>query len=81
MLRLYIIGIFILLIAIIANVFAEKIGLSTWYDFGNRLFNKGFVIFKEVGFFSVLWLFILYPFVLALGYLIGDYIMIYFDYE
>ena len=72
MLRLYTIGFLILLIAIIANVFAGKIGLSTWYDFGSQLFRRGFVVFKEVGFFSIIWLFVLYPFVLALGYIIGD---------
>lgn len=74
MFRLYIIGVLILLIAIIANVFAEKIGLITWYIFGNQLYVEGFAVFKEVGFFSVLWLFVIYPFILSLGYVIGDYI-------
>lgn len=72
MLRLYIIGICILLVAIIANVLVGKLGLSTWYDFGPRFFNKGFVAMKEAGVFSCLWLFVLYPFTLALGYMIGD---------
>ena len=72
MLRFYIIGLFILLIAIIANVIIGKIGLSTWYDFGPDFFIKGFEAMKEVGFYSCIWLFILYPLVLSLGYLIGD---------
>lgn len=72
MLRIYIIGISILLIAIIANVLVDKIGLSTWYDFGPNFFSNPFDSIKNVGFFSLLWLFILYPIVLALGYLIGD---------
>ena len=72
MLRIYIIGIFILLIAIIANVIVAKFGISTWYDFGTDFFNKGFVALKEVGFFSSPWLFIIYPIVLALGYIIGE---------
>jgi len=72
MLRFYIIGLFILLIAIIANVIIGKIGLSTWYDFGPDFFKKGFETMKEVGFYSCIWLFILYPLVLSLGYLIGD---------
>ena len=74
MFRLYIIGVLILLIAIIANVFAKKIGLITWYIFGNQLYREGFAVFKGVGFFSVLWLFVIYPFILSLGYVIGDYI-------
>ena len=32
----------------------------------------GFIVMKEVGFFSSVWLFILYPLVLALGYVVGD---------
>lgn len=72
MLRFYIIGLFILLIAIIANVIIGKIGLSTWYDFGPDFLKKGFEAMKQVGFYSCIWLFILYPLVLSLGYLIGD---------
>ena len=72
MLRLYIIGVCILLIAIIANVIVGKIGLTTWYDFGPQFFKRGFIVIKEVGFLSTMWLFILYPLVLSLGYIIGD---------
>ena len=72
MLRIYIIGILILLIAIIANVFVDKMGLSTWYDFGPDFFKNPINSIKEVDFLSFLWLFILYPIVLAMGYVIGD---------
>jgi hypothetical protein len=72
MLRLYFIGLFILIIAIIANVIVGKLGISTWYDFGSQFFSKGFPIMKEVGFVNCLWLFIIYPLVLSLGYVIGD---------
>ena len=72
MLRIYIIGICILLIAIISNVIVGKIGLSTWYYFGPHFFKRGFVVLKEVGLLSSIWLFVLYPFILALGYVLGD---------
>ncbi len=72
MLRIYIIGLCILLIAIIANVIVGKLGVSTWYDFGPQFFKRGLIVFKEVGFLNSLWLFILYPLVLALGYILGD---------
>jgi hypothetical protein len=72
MLRIYIIGICILLIAIIANIIVGRLGISTWYDFGPQFFKRGFIVMKEVGFFSSVWLFILYPLVLALGYIVGD---------
>ena len=72
MLRIYIIGISILLIAIIANVLVDKMDLSTWYDFETDFFKNPINSIKDVGFFSFLWLFILYPIVLAMGYVIGD---------
>ena len=72
MLRIYIIGICILLIAIITNIIVGRLGISTWYDFGPQFFKRGFIVMKEVGFFSSVWLFILYPLVLALGYIVGD---------
>jgi hypothetical protein len=74
MLRIYIIGVCILIIAIIANVIIGKVGLSTWYDFGPQFFKRGFVVVKEVGLLSALWLFLFYPLVLAFGYILGDYI-------
>tara|TARA_B100001248_G_scaffold128576_1_gene96359 strand:- start:1514 stop:1750 length:237 start_codon:yes stop_codon:yes gene_type:complete len=74
MLRIYIIGVCILMIAIIANVIIGKVGLSTWYDFGPQFFKRGFVVVKEVGILSALWLFLFYPLVLAFGYILGDFI-------
>ena len=35
MVRIYVIGISILIVAIIANFIAKIIGISTWYDFLN----------------------------------------------
>ena len=72
MLRIYIIGISILVIAIIANVVVGRLGFSNWYEFGPQFFSRGFIIIKEVGFLNSVWLFILYPLVLSLGYIIGD---------
>ena len=72
MLRIYVIGLSILLIAIIANVVVDKIGLSTWYDFGPQFFKRGFSAMQEVGLLSCIWLFILYPLVLGFAYIIGD---------
>ena len=74
MLRIYIIGVCILMIAIIANVIIGKVGIITWYDFGPQFFKRGFVVVKEVGLLSTLWLFLFYPLVLAFGYILGDFI-------
>tara|TARA_Y100000588_G_C13471478_1_gene592750 strand:+ start:287 stop:523 length:237 start_codon:yes stop_codon:yes gene_type:complete len=70
--RIYIIGTSILIIAIIANIIVDKLGLSTWYSFGNQFAKKGLLAVNEVGILSCLWLFILYPLTLGLGYLIGE---------
>ena len=72
MIRLYLIGLCILLIAIVANLVVGKFGLSTWYDFGPEFFKSGWPIMKKVGLLNCLWLFIFYPLVLSLGYVIGD---------
>ena len=72
MIRLYLIGLCILLIAIVANLVVGKFGLSTWYDFGPEFFKRGFPVMKEVGLLNCLWLFVFYPFVLSTGYILGD---------
>ena len=72
MIRLYLIGLCILLIAIVANLVVGKLGLSTWYDFGPEFFKRGFPVMKEVGLLNCLWLFVFYPLVLSAGYILGD---------
>ena len=72
MIRLYLIGLCILLIAIVANLVVGKFGLSTWYDFGPEFFKRGFPVMKEVGLLNCLWLFVFYPLVLSAGYIIGN---------
>ena len=72
MIRLYLIGLCILLIAIVANLVVGKLGLSTWYDFGPEFFKRGFPVMKEVGLLNCLWLFVFYPLVLSTGYILGN---------
>ena len=74
MVRLYVIGVCILLIAIIANILIKEMGIITWYDFGSQIIKSGFKSFQDISFLSIIWLFILYPFTLSLGYLIGNWI-------
>ena len=71
MIKVYIIGLCVLVIAIVVNVIVGKLGISTWYDFGTIFYQKGFEAMKEVGFISCLWLFVFYPLFLGLGYVIG----------
>lgn len=72
MIRLYIIGICILIIAIVANAIILKLGIRSWYDFIHILRNDGWSAFSKLSILDVIWLFIFYPLVLSVGYLVGD---------
>lgn len=75
MVRIYVIGISILIVAIIANFFAKIIGISTWYDFLNSFTDTTTSNFK---FIDYLWLFFIYPIILGLGYFLGELISNFF---
>jgi hypothetical protein len=69
--RVYFMGISILVIAIIANPLASRIGLLTWYDFGSSFFNNPIQTFFDTKWSSLLWLFIFYPIILGIGAFLG----------
>ena len=75
MVRIYVIGLSILIVAIIANFFAKIIGISTWYDFLNSFTDATTSNFK---FIDYLWLFFIYPIILGLGYFLGELISNFF---
>jgi hypothetical protein len=61
-LLIFVLGLIILAGAILLNVIAGSLGLTTWYDF---LKNP-----KDVSVISIIWLFIIYPLGLGLiGYI------------
>ena len=72
MLRIYIIGISILVFAIIVNVLVSIFGISTWYDFGQELSKSGANAIKDAGIVNLIWLFLLYPICLGLAVIIGE---------
>lgn len=69
--RIYFIGIFILLTAIVANFIAYKLNIMTWYGFIEFLTASGE---KEIviRIIDYVWLFLAYPIILGFGYWIGD---------
>ena len=71
MVRLYIIGVSILLVAILCNFIISKLGIASWYDFLNNLTKNEP---NNLSAIDYLWLFLLYPICLGLGYLLGDFI-------
>lgn len=71
MIKIYCIGICILVTAIFANFIANKLGILSWYDFLNYFNEKGISFLKSISLIDYLWLFLVYPFLLGIGYLIG----------
>ena len=67
LIKLYVMGLMILIIAILANFLATQLGLKTWYDFLNQWGNGDALNLKDG-----LWLFVLYPLILGCSILIGN---------
>ena len=73
MIRIYFIGLFILITAIVANILAVKLQLKSWYDLLNGLANSK-SYWELITFKDSLWLFLLYPLVLGLGSVFANFI-------
>ena len=73
MIRLYFIGISVLITAVLANFFAEKIQCKTWYDFLKGLSSSS-NYWSVLKFKDMLWLFIAYPLLLGFGSFVGNLI-------
>jgi len=71
--RIYFIGIFVLVGAIFANLFAAKIQLKSWYDLLQGI-AKEFSLWNQLEIKDALWLFLFYPFFLGLSAYLGNFI-------
>ncbi|MGB2252193.1 MAG: DUF7672 family protein [Flavobacteriaceae bacterium] len=67
LIKLYLVGLVVLVLAILANFLAAQLGLKTWYDFLNQWGAGNALNFKDG-----LWLFVLYPLILGCSLLIGN---------
>ena len=74
MLKIYLIGIIILVTAILLNGVINKLGVLGWYDFINLLVDKETAPARKVRIIDMLWLFIAYPFLLGLAGISGSYL-------
>lgn len=72
MLRLYIIGVSILIVAIGVNGLILKLGITSWYEFINLVTKEGASGLSKLNLLDYLWLFLGYPLVLGLAYWLGD---------
>jgi len=74
MLKIYLIGIIILVTAILLNGVINKLGVLGWYDFITLLVDKETAPVRKVRIIDMLWLFIAYPFLLGLAGVGGSYL-------
>lgn len=70
---MYFVGIFILVGAILANVFAAKIQLKSWYDLLQGLAEES-TYWSQLKIKDSLWLFLFYPFFLGFSAYLGNLI-------
>jgi hypothetical protein len=75
MIKLYIDGICILLVAILANLLASKLELKSWYGFLMEWSEKGGSVWRHLLFRDWLWLFLVYPILLGLAVPIGQFVV------
>ena len=71
MIRLYFIGFFILMGAIVSNSLAAKIQCKTWYDFLQGMLET-ITFWNQVKFKDIIWLFFIYPLLLGLSAYSGN---------
>jgi len=74
MIKLYIDGVCILLVAILANLLASKLQVQSWYSFLTEWNEKGGSVWGRLSMLDWLWLFLIYPILLGLAVLLGRFI-------
>ena len=67
MIKIYILGLVVLVSAILFNGLASQLNLVSWYDFLNRAIASGSKVWQTLRFVDLLWLFIVYPMLLGLS--------------
>jgi len=74
--RLAAYGYGILIGAIIINIFASLFGLSTWFDYAEKIQSEGFAAASSsVGVLSLLFMYVVYPALLGGIVLLIDYVL------
>ena len=74
MLKIYFLGLIVLMVAIILNGLVSKWGITGWYDFINQLLLQGKQVFRRLTIIDYTWLFLMYPFLLGVAAKLGDFL-------
>ena len=76
MLKLYLVGLIILLVAILANIISGALGITSWYDFSRLIYTEGSKGLRKLSIADWGWLLLLYPFLLGLATKLGEYLFL-----
>lgn len=74
MVKIYFIGVIILVTAILLNGLVSKLGIAGWYQALQMLSEKGTKAFTSLRWIDYAWLFFLYPFLLGGSSKLGEYV-------
>ncbi len=74
MLKVFLIGWVVLIVAIILNGVVQRLGIMGWYDFLNRLTNEGKTVLTQMRIIDYAWLFVVYPLLLGGAVEAGAYL-------
>jgi hypothetical protein len=68
LLKVYLAGLVVLIVAVVLNLLANVIGLATWYSFFNQVSQRGFFpALQSLKMIEILFLILLYPLLLGLA--------------
>lgn len=74
MLKVFLIGWVVLIVAIILNGVVQRLGIMGWYDFLNRLTSEGKIVLLQMRIIDYAWLFVIYPLLLGGAVELGTYL-------
>lgn len=74
MLKIFFIGLTILVSAIVLNGLVSKLGIAGWYQALQMLSEKGNKTFTSLRWIDYAWLFFFYPFLLGGSSKLGEYV-------
>jgi hypothetical protein len=67
-LKIYLAGLVVLIVAVVLNLLANALGMATWYSFLNQVSQRGFLLaLQSLKAIEILFLILLYPLLLGLA--------------
>ena len=74
-LKCFVAGWVVLVVAMLANALAAAFNLLSWYDMVKRMQQHGATAISDAGVVNLLWLFLFYPLLLGIAAWLGIYLL------